>query len=58
MGSLPAIFPDGRPLQAKADPWLLSDLVRANFWKLKRDRPFLSYLQNWISVVWGGGQFR
>jgi uncharacterized protein YjbI with pentapeptide repeats len=51
MGSLPAIFPDGRPLQAKADPWLLSDLVRSHVSGLMRDRPFLSYLQKWISIA-------
>jgi uncharacterized protein YjbI with pentapeptide repeats/nucleoside phosphorylase len=51
MGSLPAIFPDGRPLQAKADPWLLSDLVRSHVSRLKWDRPFLSYFQEWISIV-------
>jgi uncharacterized protein YjbI with pentapeptide repeats len=51
MGSLPAIFPDGRPLQAKADPWLLSDLVRSHVSKLSRDRPLMSYLQKWISIL-------
>ena len=51
MGSLPAVFPDGRPLQAKADPWLLSDLVRSHVSRLMSDRPFLSYLQKWISIV-------
>jgi uncharacterized protein YjbI with pentapeptide repeats len=51
MGSLPAIFPDGRPLQAKADPWLLSDLVRSHVSRLMFDRPFLSYLQKWISIA-------
>ena len=51
MGSLPAIFPDGRPLQAKADPWLLSDLVRSHASRLRLDRPFLSYLQKWISIA-------
>jgi uncharacterized protein YjbI with pentapeptide repeats len=53
LGSLPAIFPDGRPLQAKADPWLLSDLVRSHVSKLSANRPFLSYLQQWISVLLG-----
>jgi uncharacterized protein YjbI with pentapeptide repeats len=51
LGSLPAIFPDGRPLHAKIDPWLLNDLVRAHLPKLNINRPFLSYLQLWISVV-------
>jgi uncharacterized protein YjbI with pentapeptide repeats len=51
LGSLPAIFPDGRPLHTKIDPWLLNDLVRAHLPKLSADRPFLSYLQLWISVL-------
>jgi uncharacterized protein YjbI with pentapeptide repeats len=51
LGSLPAIFPDGRPLHTKVDPWLLNDLVRSHFPKLNADRPFLSYFQLWISVM-------
>jgi hypothetical protein len=51
LGSLPAIFPDGRPLHTKIDPWLLNDLVRARLPKLSAGRPFLSYLQLWISVL-------
>jgi uncharacterized protein YjbI with pentapeptide repeats len=51
LGSLPAIFPDGRPLHTKIDPWLLNDLVRSHLPKLNVDRPFLSYLQLWISVL-------
>jgi uncharacterized protein YjbI with pentapeptide repeats len=51
LGSLPAIFPDGRPLHAKIDPWLLNDLVRSHLPKLNVNRPFLSYLQLWISVL-------
>ncbi len=51
LGSLPAILPDGRPLHAKIDPWLLNDLVRSHFPKLNVNRPFLSYFQLWISVL-------
>ena len=51
LGSLPAIFPDGRPLHTKIDPWLLNDLVRAHLPKLNINRPFLPYLQLWISVL-------
>ena len=51
LGSLPAVFPDGRPLHTKVDPWLLNDLVRARLPKLNVGRPFLSYLQLWISVL-------
>lgn len=51
LGGLPAFFPDGRPLQSKADPWLLSDLVRSHVSKLSAGRPFFSYLQKWISIL-------
>ncbi|MGC2694512.1 MAG: pentapeptide repeat-containing protein [Candidatus Angelobacter sp.] len=51
LGSLPAVFTDGRELHKRTDPWLLNDLVRSHFVKLKDGRPFLSYFQSWISVV-------
>ncbi len=51
LGSLPAVFSDGRELHKRTDPWLLNDLVRSHFAKLKDGRPFLSYFQAWISVV-------
>jgi uncharacterized protein YjbI with pentapeptide repeats len=51
LGSLPAIFTDGRELHKRTDPWLLNDLVRSHFVKLKGGRPFLSYFQAWISVM-------
>ncbi len=51
LGSLPAIFPDGRPLHARSDPWLLNDLVRSHVARLKADRPFMSYFQQAISIV-------
>ena len=51
LASLPAVFPDGRPLHAKVDPWLLNDLVRAHLPMLTVNRPFLSYLQLWISIL-------
>jgi uncharacterized protein YjbI with pentapeptide repeats len=50
LGSLPAIFADGLPLQSKADPWLLNDLVRSHIAKLRVNRPFMSYAQQWISI--------
>ncbi len=50
---LPAVFPDGRPLDQKAYPWLLIGLVRAHVFHLKENRPPLSHLQEWISVALG-----
>jgi uncharacterized protein YjbI with pentapeptide repeats len=54
-GSLPAVFTDGKPLYTRTDPWLLNDLVRSHVSRLKKERPFLSYFQEWLSValVWG-----
>jgi uncharacterized protein YjbI with pentapeptide repeats len=51
LGSLPAVFPDYKPLQTKADPWLISDLVRAHVARLRTGRPFLSYFQVWVSIL-------
>lgn len=51
LATLPAVFTDGRPLYARADPWLFNDLVRAHFPRLKEGRPFLSYFQQRISVL-------
>jgi uncharacterized protein YjbI with pentapeptide repeats len=48
---LPAVFPDGRPLFAKSDPWLLNDMVRAYLPHLTRNRPFISYLEEVVSIV-------
>jgi hypothetical protein len=55
LADLPAVFPDGRPLDKMADPWLLNGLVRAHFFRLRSDRPPLSRLQNGISIIlaWG-----
>jgi uncharacterized protein YjbI with pentapeptide repeats len=53
LAELPAIFPDGRSLDKKAYPWLLIGLVRAHVFHLKKSRPPLSRLQEWISVALG-----
>jgi len=50
LGSLPAIYPDGKALYSKTDPWLLGDLVRIHNGNLRIRTPFLTNLQIWISV--------
>ena len=45
MALLPAIFPDGKPLDQKAFPWLLSGFIRAYIPLLKRNLPDLFVLQ-------------
>lgn len=55
LGDLPAVFPDGRPLDKKAYPWLLNVLVRTHAPRLKGQRTYLTYCQTFISIflAWG-----
>lgn len=50
LADLPAVFPDGRSLDKRADPWLLNGLVSAHFVRLRRERPALSRLQQGLSI--------
>ena len=50
LADLPAVFPDGRTLDKRADPWLLNGLVSAYFSRLKYNRPALSILQQILSI--------
>ena len=51
LADLPAVFPDGRPLDKVADPWLLNGFVRAHFFRLRDERPPLSRMQQWLSIL-------
>ncbi len=52
LAKLPAVFPDGTPLDDKAYPWLLTQRVRAHFPILQQSgRPPLSHLQGFISIL-------
>lgn len=51
LANLPALFPDGRPLDERVYPWLLNRIVRAHFFLLKDKRPPLSHLQVVISIL-------
>lgn len=51
LADLPAVFPDGRSLDKRADPWLLNGLVSAHFVRLSRERPSLSRVQQWLSIL-------
>jgi uncharacterized protein YjbI with pentapeptide repeats len=51
LAELPAVFPDGRPLDKRAYPWLLNGLVRAHFKLLRNERPLFSRLQSFISIL-------
>ncbi len=48
---LPAVFPDGRPLDKRAYPWLLNALVRSHFALLREKRPPISRLQTGVSIL-------
>lgn len=41
LATLPAIFPDGRPVHERALPWILSPLPRMYFTRLKPDCPWM-----------------
>jgi len=52
LSSLPARFPDGRPLHQRTYPWLMSSFIQVNFRRLK-DEPgrALAYAQVALSCV-------
>lgn len=51
LAGLPAIFPDGKPLDEKVYPWLLTGLVRPHFKLLRENRPPLSRVKVGISIL-------
>lgn len=51
LAGLPAVFPDGKPLDEKAYPWLLNSLLRAHVSRLRADRPPLSRLEVGLSIL-------
>lgn len=50
IGELPAIFPDGRPLD-KTVPRLLMALARKHFEWLRENRPAFSFVETWIAML-------
>ena len=51
LAKLPAVFPDGTPLDEKAYPWLMNGLVRSHFKLLRERPPPLSGLQAFLAIV-------
>jgi uncharacterized protein YjbI with pentapeptide repeats len=51
LAEMPAVFPDGRPLDKRAYPWLLNGLVRVHFKLLRDNRPLYSHAQFLVSVL-------
>ena len=51
LSKLPAIFPDGRPLDGRAYPWLLTSLVRPHFKLLSKKRPLFSKAKVGLSIL-------
>lgn len=50
LAALPAILPDGRPLDRAIHPWLPNGLIRAHNRHLRQNRPPLSHLQTSLST--------
>ena len=53
LADLPAVFPDGKSLDKRANPWLFTGLVRSYMPELKKNRPPMSRLQGGIAIVTG-----
>jgi len=56
LACFPAVFPDGQPLYIRAYQSIFTDMVQAHFPRLRADRPFLSYFQQWTFIIlawWG-----
>ncbi|TWT65429.1 Secreted effector protein pipB2 [Posidoniimonas polymericola] len=56
LGRLPAVFPDGEPIDRKTHGWMVLGLVRWQ-WRQLRDRPRMFVSQTLLSVLlaWGLG---
>ena len=55
LADLPAVFPDGRPLDRKSYPWLMNGLIRDHVARLRDGRSALDRGQVWLSILlaWG-----
>jgi uncharacterized protein YjbI with pentapeptide repeats len=53
LSTLPAVFPDGDPVDAKAHPWLLTGLARAHFPGFREERASISALEKAIAALFG-----
>lgn len=51
LATLPAVFPEGVALDDKTDPWLLTNLVRADFKQLRKNAPPLTRLENLLTIM-------
>jgi|TARA_B100000315_G_scaffold158317_1_gene146958 uncharacterized protein YjbI with pentapeptide repeats len=57
LADLPAVFPDGRPLEKQAFPWMLTSIIRIGVRQLRKHRlaysglrVLLSFLTGWLFV--------
>jgi hypothetical protein len=46
----PAIYPDGRRLDQIEYPWMINGLIRTYSKYLRKNRPFSSYIQNFLTM--------
>ena len=50
LATLPAVFPDGTAHDDRTDPWLLTNLVRADLKQLRRSPPPLTRLESLLAI--------
>ena len=48
LAGLPAVFPDGMPVTQKTYPWLMNDMVRSEFPRLRGAGPPLAFSQEYL----------
>ena len=53
LADLPAVFPDGRPLEKQAFPWMLTSIVRIGVRQLREHRLAYSGLRVLLSILTG-----
>ena len=51
MSALPGVFPDGRPLDKRVYPWLITGLIRTRFKTLQKNKPRLHWLQAILALL-------
>ncbi len=51
LADLPAVFPNGRPLDREAYPWLVNSLVRWHRYHLRDKQAFVVHLRNFILTI-------
>jgi uncharacterized protein YjbI with pentapeptide repeats len=51
LAEMPAVFPDGRPLQSRVYPWILTGIVRSRFKNLAPTADVFSRFEELVSII-------